>query len=98
MQHLDLIALRYFSETAHSGSIRLAADRLHVTPSAVSRRIAKLEHQLETTLFELRASGVALTPSGEILAKEIGVIYSHLRPVQGMIGELEGMWRRKVAL
>ncbi len=98
MQHLDLIALRYFSETAHSGSIRLAADRLHVTPSAVSRRIAKLEHQLETTLFERRPSGVALTPSGEILAKEIGVIYSHLRQVQGMIGDLEGLRRGEVVV
>ncbi len=98
MQHLDLIALRFFSEAAHSGSIRLAADRLHVTPSAVSRRIAKLEHQLETTLFERRPSGVVLTPSGKILAKEIGVIYSHLRQVQGMIGDIEGLRRGEVVV
>lgn len=96
MQHIDLIALRYFSETANSGSIRQASNRLHVTPSAISRRIAKLEQQLETNLFERRSTGMVLTQSGEVLAQEIGVIYRQLTRVQGLIGDLEGLRRGEV--
>lgn len=40
---MDFTALRYFSETAHSRSIRAASERLHVSPSAISRQIAKLD-------------------------------------------------------
>jgi hypothetical protein len=32
---MDFTALRYFSATAHSRSIRAASDRLHVSPSAI---------------------------------------------------------------
>jgi len=98
MQHLDLIALRYFSEAVETGSIRQAADRMHVTPSAVSRRIGKLEHQLETVLFERRASGVVPTAAGEILAAEINAVYNQLSRVQELIGDLDGQRRGNVAL
>ena len=64
---MDFTALRYFSETAHSRSIRAAAERLHVSPSAISRQIAKLEHELGASIFDRRAQGMALTPAGEIL-------------------------------
>jgi len=98
MQHLDLTALRYFSETAQSGSIRLAADRLHVTPSAVSRRIAQLEHRLGAVLFERRASGVALTPAGQVLADEMAAVYRNLARVQARLGELDGLQRGEVVI
>lgn len=98
MQHLDLIALRYFSEAAQTGSIRQAADRMHVTPSAVSRRIGKLEQQLKTVLFERRASGVVPTAAGEILATEINAVYGQLSRVQELIGDLDGQRRGSVTL
>lgn len=40
---MQLEALRYFHVTWECGSIRKAADRLHVAPSAISRQIVKLE-------------------------------------------------------
>jgi len=98
MQHLDLTALRYFSETALTGSIRLASDRLHVTPSAVSRQIAKLEHRLATVLFERRPTGVVLTPSGQLLADELINVYGNLARVQTLIGDLEGLRRGEVTI
>src|SRR5262249_7460343 len=63
---MDFTALRYFSETAHSRSIRAASERLHISPSAISRQIAKLEHELRTPIFDRRAQGkgMALTPAG----------------------------------
>jgi DNA-binding transcriptional LysR family regulator len=36
-------ALRYFREAALHGSVRRAAERLSIAPSAISRQIARLE-------------------------------------------------------
>ena len=61
-------AFRYFLQVAECASIRQAAERLHVAPSAVSRQIAKLEHELDASLLERKARGVVLTEAGRILA------------------------------
>ncbi len=61
-------ALRYFLEVARTGSLSDASDRLHVTVSAVSRQIAKLEDQIGAPLFERHPRGMLLTASGELLA------------------------------
>ncbi|MEO9526098.1 MAG: LysR family transcriptional regulator, partial [Roseibium sp.] len=61
---LNRTACRYFLEVARLGSIRLAADRLHVSPSAISRQIAKLEREFEEQIVERRADGVRLTDAG----------------------------------
>lgn len=98
MQHLDLTALRYFSETAACGSIRTASDRLHVTPSAVSRQIAKLEYRLGTVLFERRASGVILTAAGELLSREVMQVYRNLSRLGDLIADLEGLRRGRVTI
>lgn len=46
-----------------------AAERLSVTQSALSQRIAKLEEELETTLFIRERSSLRLTESGEQLLR-----------------------------
>lgn len=42
-------ALACFREAASCGSIRRAADKLAIAPSAVSRQISRLEAELQTT-------------------------------------------------
>jgi DNA-binding transcriptional LysR family regulator len=59
--------IRYFDEVARQGSIRKAADRLNVAPSAVNRQILKLEDELGAPLFERLPRGLRLTAAGEIL-------------------------------
>jgi len=88
---MDFTALRYFSETAHSRSIRVASERLHVSPSAISRQIAKLEHELRTPMFDRRAQGMTLTPAGEILQekfegmmREFSRVKSHITALQNI--------------
>jgi DNA-binding transcriptional LysR family regulator len=86
---MDFTALRYFSETAHSRSIRAAAERLHISPSAISRQIGKLEHELGAPIFDRRAQGMVLTPAGEILqAKFEGMMREFLR-VKSHIADLQ---------
>ncbi|RNL85362.1 LysR family transcriptional regulator [Halostreptopolyspora alba] len=60
--------LRYFTAVAESGSISAAAERLHVSATAVSTAMSQLERSLRTQLMVRRKShGVSLTPSGEYL-------------------------------
>lgn len=59
--------LVYFRVTLESGSVRRAASRLNIAPSAVSRQIALLEEALGATLVERCRHGVRPTPVGEML-------------------------------
>ena len=63
--------LKYFNEVRRCGSIRLAARKLYVASSAVNRQILKIEDELDVKLFERSASGIRLTPAGELLAQHI---------------------------
>ena len=60
-----LTALQAFETIARRKSFALAAEELHLTPSAVSHQVAKLEGLLHVRLFERSARGVELTPAGQ---------------------------------
>lgn len=55
----------YFFEAVRLGSVRAAADFLNVAPSAVSRQIAQLEHELGAPLVERHRRGVKTTEAGD---------------------------------
>jgi DNA-binding transcriptional LysR family regulator len=63
--------VRYFEEVAEQGSIRRAAERMHIAPSAVTRQIAKFEEMLGMPLLERLPRGVRLTSAGEIMLANI---------------------------
>ncbi|NDY93807.1 LysR family transcriptional regulator [Ideonella livida] len=56
-----------FLAVARAGGIRQAAEHVHVTQSALTRRIQELEQALEVALFERSAKGMSLTPFGKAL-------------------------------
>jgi LysR family glycine cleavage system transcriptional activator len=56
--------LRAFEAAARRRSFAVAAEELHLTPSAVSHQIRALEAHLGRALFERRHRGVTLTPEG----------------------------------
>jgi DNA-binding transcriptional LysR family regulator len=60
---------RYFNEVAQTKSIRRAADRLHVAPSAISRQLAILEQSLGALLLDRTNNGVQLTAAGVMLER-----------------------------
>jgi DNA-binding transcriptional LysR family regulator len=66
-----LVQLQYFVEAAETGSITVAAERLHASQSTLSSAIQRLEHELGCPLFVRHQSrGVSLTPGGrELLAR-----------------------------
>jgi DNA-binding transcriptional LysR family regulator len=88
---MDFTALRYFSATAHAQSIRGASERLHVSPSAISRQIAKLEHELRAPVFDRRAQGMKLTQAGEILLSKIDGVMREFSRVKSHIAALQDL-------
>jgi DNA-binding transcriptional LysR family regulator len=60
----NLDALLAFATVARLGSFERAAEELHVTASAVGKRIATLEERLGLVLFERGARSLVLTPQG----------------------------------
>lgn len=70
MLHL-LNAVRAFEVAARLGSIKKAADELHVTSGAVSRHIKNLEDEFGIALFERGNRSMKLTPEAAAFAATV---------------------------
>lgn len=64
--------LQAFEAVARRRSFALAAVELHLTASAVSHQISRLESHLGIRLFERSAHGVRLSPAGEHYLLHVG--------------------------
>lgn len=64
---MDWEKLKIFHAVAEAGSFTLAAKRLHLSQSALSRQIRGLEDSLNLSLFTRHARGLVLTLEGEQL-------------------------------
>ena len=67
MRNLDITTLRSFVAVADSGGVTRAAGFLHLTQSAVSMQLKRLEELLGLPLLDRSGRGIALTASGEQL-------------------------------
>lgn len=65
MERLNLNHLWYFYVTAKEGSVKEAAEKLHVSQPTISDQIRNLEEFLNTKLFERRNRALFLTEQGE---------------------------------
>ncbi len=63
--------LRAFAAVAQTGSVTRAAERVHLSQSAVTQAITSLEKAFGGPLFENRKSGAALTARGDIVLKRV---------------------------
>ena len=88
---MKLESLRYFHVTEQCGSIRKAADRLHIAPSAISRQIAILERELKVRLFERNSAGVLTTAAGRLLAYHTQSIFRDIGRAHSAIDDLRGL-------
>lgn len=89
MRHLRLF--EYIDAIVRSGSIRRAAEQLHITASALDRRVQQLEEELEAPLFERHARGMRLTAAGEIFLNYIRRHLADLEQVRSEINGLKGL-------
>lgn len=78
--------LRFFYEVAKAKSISTVAKSSHISQSALSQQLLKLEDSLSTKLFIRSNKGVTLTTEGEIVYKHCKVI---LNTYEKMLYEVE---------
>ncbi|MEU8962003.1 LysR family transcriptional regulator [Streptomyces sp. NPDC048491] len=90
---LNLERLRTLDAVARHGSVGGAADTLHVTTSAVSQQLAKLEREAGQPLLAKNGRGVRLTDAGRLLAEHAARILSQVQLAQA---ELEAQRDRVV--
>lgn len=76
-----LPALAAFEAAARHQNFAHAAEELHLTASAVSHHVRKLEARLGMTLFQRHARGVALTAEGRQLADTAGSALADMEDV-----------------
>ncbi|MDH1261675.1 MULTISPECIES: LysR family transcriptional regulator [unclassified Pseudomonas] len=91
---MDLATLNAFIAIAEIGSFSEAAERLHLTQPAVSKRIASLEQQLGVRLFDRLGREVNLTESGRALLPRayqiLNVLDDTRRALTNLNGEISG--------
>jgi DNA-binding transcriptional LysR family regulator len=73
-----LSPLRVFDALYRTGSVRKAAEVLHVTPGAVSQRLKQLEVLMDTPLFNRNGRDLQYTPAAEQLARRIGELFDRI--------------------
>lgn len=88
---LQETAVRYFLEVVKTGSVKDAALKLNVAPSAVSRQVARLERELDTLLFDRHARGMVPNAAGELLAAHAKRTQQDIERVASDIAGLRGL-------
>ncbi len=87
---MDISNLNAFIQVAETGSFSAAANQLHITQPAVSKRISALESQLNTRLIDRIGRKVALTPAGATLLPRARSIISDLEDAKRSLDNLSG--------
>ncbi len=80
----DSNLLKTFLEIADCGNLTLAASRLNRSQSAISVQLRKLETELNVSLFERDAKGMALSANGERLLPVARRVLSDLGQVHAL--------------
>ncbi|MBE0483027.1 MAG: LysR family transcriptional regulator [Bacterioplanes sp.] len=87
---MDTQTLRAFLAVAEQASFSIAAEHLHLTQSAVSKRIQQLELQLGTLLFDRHNRTVSLTEAGLALRPRAQHILDLVNDTELQIHNLRG--------
>jgi|SRR5687768_14667460 len=80
-----LRAIEYFVCSAQLGSMTAAADRLGVSPAAISKLVSGLEARLRIPLFVRNSRGIALTRDGEIYLERCGKLLDDLESAESAL-------------
>ena len=98
---MDNQNLKAFITVAEMGSFSEAADRLYLTQSAISKRIALLEQQIGKRLFDRIARQVSLTEAGnELLPRARRILQEYenaLQAINDLSGEASGTLRLAIS-
>ena len=94
MQRLNYLHLHAFWAVAREGHLTRAAERLHVSPSALSTQIRQLEDQFGQPLFERRQRQLRLTEAGQLALSYAESIFSAGNELLALLREGQGPGRQ----
>lgn len=83
---MDTEFARTFLAVIEAGSFVGAAERVHVSQSTISARIAALEQQLGVALFVRNKAGAALTPAGQRFQRHASALVRTIEHARHDIG------------
>lgn len=95
---MNLTACQYLLELSRARSIRQAADRLRIAPSAISRQITRLEQEIGAALIHRHADGIRLTQAGEVMVAHLSAVFDRLEQMQGDLADLQGSRTGQVSI
>ena len=84
---MEIDNLKAFLAVAETGSFSQAADRMHLTQPAISKRVAQLERQFDALTF---GRTVRLTEAGDSLAYRANLILQQVEDTERAIRNLNG--------
>lgn len=87
---MDIASLHAFVMVAETGSFSRASERLYITQPAVSKRIAALESELDTALFDRIGRHISLTESGQTLLPRARHILIDIEDSRRILRNLSG--------
>ena len=87
---MEINELKAFMAVAESGSFSLAGEQLHLTQPAVSKRVAALESELNTRLFDRISRHISLTEAGRQLLPRARHMLYELEDIRRSISNLTG--------
>ncbi|MDH5435158.1 MAG: LysR family transcriptional regulator [Gammaproteobacteria bacterium] len=94
---MDIVNLKAFLAVAEKGSFSLAGEQLHLCQPAVSKRIATIEAELETQLFDRIGKNITLTEAGKTLLPRAERILQEIddsrRAISNLSDEVSGSLR-----
>lgn len=96
MRHLQIY--RFIADIARRGSIRKTADQLHITPSALTRKIQDFEEELGTPIFERLPQGMRLNEAGELVLRYIRDQNADFERLRTQLADLAGIRRGHISL
>ncbi len=86
---MDTEDLRIFLSVAEHGSFSIAAEHVHLTQPAVSKRIANLEQELGVRLFDRISRKVGLTEAGRIFQSRARSLIHELEVTRSALNSLQ---------
>lgn len=90
--------IRYILEVARTGSLRAAAENLHVAASAISRHIQLTEEHLGTPLFERLPRGMTPTSAGEVYLQYANMVMMETERMRLDVKDLKDLRRGHVRI
>ncbi|WED25330.1 LysR family transcriptional regulator [Vibrio sp. DW001] len=81
---MDVDQLRAFCQLAKSGNYRMASEQLFITQSALTKKIQRLENDINSILFERGRSGASLTQVGKTILPEAKRLVASFKAFEGL--------------